>query len=115
MKTIIAGSRDIIDYDFVKGVIDSCPWEITEVVSGTARGVDMMGERWAKKNGIPVTRMPADWQTFGRSAGPKRNERMAVYADAVVLIWNGISRGTGNMLEHASAYGLTIHCKRYTP
>jgi len=113
MKTIIAGSRDIIDYDFVKDVINSCPWEITEVVSGGATGVDTLGEKWAGEKGIAVRKFPAEWDKWGRSAGPLRNTQMADYADALVLVWDGISQGSGHMLEIALKRGLTLHCRKY--
>jgi len=43
-KLIIAGSRDINDYDFLKQCIYDLDLEITEVVCGMCRsGVDMLG------------------------------------------------------------------------
>jgi hypothetical protein len=45
---------------------------VTKVVSGTP-GVDALGEQWAERHGIPVTRFPADWKRYGRRAGPTRN------------------------------------------
>lgn len=47
MKVIVAGSRTITNYERVKQVIAEFPFLITEIVSGGARGVDQMGERWA--------------------------------------------------------------------
>ncbi len=51
-------------------------------------------------NNIPVKEMPADWNRYGNSAGPMRNRQMAEYADAAVIIWDGYSRGTRNMVEN---------------
>jgi predicted Rossmann fold nucleotide-binding protein DprA/Smf involved in DNA uptake len=62
MRTIIAGSREITDYALIeRGMID-VPFNVTEVVSGGARGVDTLGERWARENGIPIKIFPADWK-----------------------------------------------------
>ena len=47
MKVIIAGSRDITDYSLVCRAISESKFDITEVISGTARGVDTLGEKWA--------------------------------------------------------------------
>lgn len=100
MKLIIAGSRDIILLDHVKTAIEYSGFQnITEVVSGTARGVDTLGEEWAYINKIPVKMFPADWQQFGNRAGPIRNREMARYGDALVAVWDGISSGTKNMIQ----------------
>jgi len=82
--------------------------EVTEVVSGTARGVDQGGELWASVQGRPVKRFPADWDTYGKSAGHRRNAEMAKYADALVAIWDGKSRGTANMISEARKRGLVV-------
>lgn len=102
MKVIIAGSRDINDYLLVAKTIESSGWkdQITEVVSGCATGVDTLGEQWARANNIPIKEMPANWSLHGNSAGPRRNRSMAEYADAAIVIWDGKSRGTRNMIEN---------------
>lgn len=110
MKTIIAGSRDNIEYQDVLSAMEECPWssEITEVVSGKARGVDTMGEQWAKENNIPIQEFPADWKKFGKSAGPRRNEEMGDYADALVAVWDGGSKGTKHMIDYSKNKGLKV-------
>lgn len=100
MKVIIAGTRSVKDYGLVVQAVQRSGYDITEVVSGCATGVDWLGEQWARANGIPVKEMPADWNTYGKSAGPQRNRAMAEYADAAVIIWDGESRGTRNMIEN---------------
>lgn len=108
MKTIIAGSRAITDYRAVKRAIrDSC-YTVAEVVSGGASGVDILGEKWARAHSIPVKRFPADWELHGKSAGPIRNKEMANYADALIAIWDGKSRGTANMIQLARKSNLPI-------
>ena len=109
MKTIIAGSRHIDDYQALKETMSKVGWEITEVVSGGCRGVDQMGEEWAEENGIPVKTFVADWATYGRIAGELRNRRMAEYADALVILWDGKSPGASCMMREASKAGIRIH------
>lgn len=108
MKTIIAGPRDYEDYVSLLVAIHASGFKITEVVSGRARGVDTMGERWAKENGIPIKMFPADWNKFGKSAGPKRNKQMAEYADAAIVLWDGVGRGSGSMARIAKALRLKL-------
>ena len=100
MKVIIAGTRSVDDYKLVVEAIQRSGYNITEVVSGCATGIDRLGEQWARANNIPIKEMPADWSRFGNSAGPMRNRQMAEYADAAVIIWDGESRGTRNMIEN---------------
>ena len=101
MKVIIAGSRNIEDYKLVVDTIKRSGYSITEVVSGCAVGIDTLGEQWATANDIPIKRFPAQWHQYGpKRAGPIRNKEMAEYADAAVIIWDGESRGTRNMIEN---------------
>lgn len=111
MRTIIAGSRDIEDYDLVREAIQESGFEITEVVCGKARGVDTLGERWAKEKGIHVAYHPADWEKHGKAAGPIRNRQMAQNADALIAVHDGISPGTRNMIEEARKRGLKVYIK----
>lgn len=110
MKVIIAGSRDIADYSVVEhAVIKSGFEEITEVVSGCARGVDFLGEQWALNNNIPIRSFPAEWAMFGKSAGYIRNGKMAQYADALIAVWDGKSKGTKNMIDLARERNLQVY------
>lgn len=107
MKTIIAGSRSIMSYEKVAGIIDTYHEikKITEVVSGGAQGVDTLGEVWAERNGIPVKQFLAEWDVYGRSAGYRRNEEMGNYADYLLAIWDGNSRGTKHMIDYMKERG----------
>ena len=109
MRTIIAGSRSVKHYEVVRKAIRDSGFEITKVVSGGALGADKLGEEWARDNQIPVQRFPADWTRHGKSAGPLRNIQMAENADALIAIWDGVSRGTKHMIEAAAQRGLMVH------
>lgn len=109
MKVIVAGGRDFNDFDVVANAIVESKFIITEIVSGCAAGVDTLGEIYAAENDIPVKKFPADWKKNGRSAGPIRNGQMAEYADALVAVWDGVSRGTKNMIDQATARGRQVH------
>jgi YspA, cpYpsA-related SLOG family len=109
---IIAGSRDIYDYAYLCACITSLDIQITKIISGGARGVDSLGERYARDNSIPLLIMRADWDRFGRSAGYKRNEQMAELGQVLIALWDGQSRGTMHMINIAKARGLTVHVFR---
>jgi predicted Rossmann fold nucleotide-binding protein DprA/Smf involved in DNA uptake len=104
VRTIIAGSRSIRDIMLVYSAMDLAETAgiiPTVVLSGTAAGVDEDGERWAMRRGIPVERYPADWDTYGRSAGFRRNELMVSKAEAVVVLWDGESKGAAHTVRMA--------------
>jgi len=117
MKVIIAGSRDFDDYSLLRDYCDHILSQkgATEVVSGTARGADQLGERYAKERGYFIQRFPADWNAYGKAAGYIRNRKMAEYADALIAFWDGKSRGTLNMISLAKECGLQIRIKHIQP
>jgi len=112
MKTIIAGSRWIKDYALIDQAMASAV-EIgilpTEICCGEAEGVDELGGLWAIADDLPITKFPARWKLYGKRAGPIRNQHMAKYADAAVIIWDGKSPGTKNMIYWAKKW----HLKTY--
>lgn len=113
MHIIIAGCRDFNDYSVVeKEVMDFIGKVIgkteIEIISGGATGADTLGERFAKEHNLSLKIVPADWKTYGRSAGPRRNEQMARMAGTLVAFWDGKSRGTKNMVDTAKKLGLRV-------
>ena len=115
MRVIIAGSRNYIDeQDFMERMnslsMKHSFWlrHATEIVSGTARGADQLGEKWARLMDLPIKEFPADWAKYGRRAGHIRNAEMAKYADGLIAFWNGVSPGTASMINLAKAEGLRI-------
>ena len=113
MKVIVAGGRDFKDYKLLKETLDSFQQEygsITEVVSGTAKGVDKLGEKYANENNIPIKRFVPDWEGLGKKAGHVRNRQMGDYAKEhngmLVAFWDKHSRGTKGMINYAKRIGL---------
>ncbi|MEW6505502.1 MAG: DUF2493 domain-containing protein [Chloroflexota bacterium] len=98
MKVIIAGSRWIADIALIMEAIDQSGYVIDEIVSGGAKGPDTLAIQTAQRQGIRCRVFPADWGKHGRAAGPIRNRQMAEYADALIAIWDGVSKGTGHMI-----------------
>jgi ABC-type enterochelin transport system substrate-binding protein len=116
MKLIIAGSRTFTDYKKLCQICDNILQNQNniEIVSGAYyRGADKLGEMYAKERGYKITRFPADWKRFRRAAGPKRNQQMANYADALIAFWDGKSKGTLNMIQLAKSSGLKVRICYY--
>ena len=110
VRTIIAGSRKRIFRSDVDEALENCPFEsqILSVVWGMAPGVDTMGFKWATERNIPTVPYPADWDRFRKRAGFIRNQQMAENADALVVVWDGKSRGSKDMLQRAERMGLRV-------
>jgi len=115
MKVIIAGSRHIFDRAFLDRAIALSPFEITTVVCGCARGIDRCGAEWAYDRELPVDHFPANWDKYGIGAGPIRNRQMADHADAAIVIWDGKSRGSKNMIEEMQKRNKPVHVVIYEP
>jgi hypothetical protein len=115
MKVIIAGSRGITDEHLIFNAIKESGFEITEVVSGGAAGVDKFGEKYANRNDIPLKIFLADWEKKKASAGIIRNAEMANYAEALIAVWDGKSKGTKNMIEIAGRKGLLVFVEVVEP
>lgn len=114
IKLIIAGGRDYNDYNFFKEKTAAYISEIqngepVQIVSGGANGVDKMGEIFAKENNLDLIVFQADWNKFGRGAGPQRNKQMADYGTHLLSYWNGESRGTKSMISLAEKKGVKVN------
>ncbi len=114
-RVIVAGSRDFHDYSIVEEKLDYLfsNRKPDSIVCGGARGADELGAEYAKKHGIKVDLFPADWDTYGKSAGYIRNTEMAKNAEALVAFWDGKSRGTAHIIETAKAHGLAVRVIKY--
>lgn len=119
IRVIVAGTRDFNDFFSVEKILMGY-FELhqlhradVEIVSGGARGADKLGEKFANKYGCKLTKFPADWEYYGKSAGYIRNEQMAKYASesngVLFAFWNGVSKGTKHMIELAGKYNLDVN------
>ena len=110
MKIIIAGSRNFNDYQKLHKFCDNILQDQTniEIVSGTYKGADQLGEHYAAEKGFPITQFPPDWKRYRKAAGYKRNEQMAAFADTLIAFWDGKSKGTKHMVDLAKSSNLKI-------
>ena len=104
MKLLIAGSRSITDFDLSEYI----PPETDLIISGGAGGVDTLAERYADAHRISKVIIRPKYELYGRAAPLKRNEEMVDMADAVLVIWDGKSRGTKYTVEYAKKRGKAV-------
>ena len=119
IKIIVAGGRDFNDYELLKEALDlllmfyiELGYEIV-IISGTAKGADKLGERYAKERNYKLIRMPADWDKYGKAAGYRRNVDMANIANACVCFWDGQSKGTNHMITIAKNKNIDLRIIYY--
>ena len=114
MKLIIAGGRSLgnrLESEFIEDLV--MEFDIghpDEVISGGCSGIDFLRENYCISNAnAKLTKFPTDWDKYGKAAGPIRNREMAKYGDALLLIWDGKSRGSANMKLEMEKLGKPIY------
>lgn len=117
-KLIVAGGRDFNNFElFQKELLSLVQNEYKDkavsLVSGMARGADMMTYNFARSVGAQCYAMAADWNKYGKSAGYRRNSDMGRFADALLVFWDGKSKGTSNMIQVMNDMGKPVHLVRY--
>jgi hypothetical protein len=109
---VVFGSRSVFSFRVVQQcLIEAIKYfslnkKDLKIISGGSIGVDKSVERFAKEQKIPFEEFPAQWNTYGKSAGFRRNEFMANIADFACAIWDGKSNGTKHMIDTCSRLGI---------
>ena len=108
MKILVTGDRMLQNYQMVETIIAYI--DPTVVVHGGARGADTLAAEAARTIGATVKKYRADWNEYGRAAGPIRNQQMIddehtteEPIDMCVAFHDRIktSRGTKDMVRRA--------------
>ena len=110
MKILVCGGRDYTDKALVYATLDQL--KPTHIVNGGATGADWFGLCYARDKGLPYSTYMADWKTYGKAAGPIRNQEMLdkEKPDMVVGFFGGT--GTKDMIDRAQRAGInTTHIK----
>jgi len=115
-RLVIGGCRDFNDYVYFKEQVDYLIQNIRKeyeiiILSGCCRGVDEMAEIYAKENNFKVELHPANWNQYGKYAGPKRNEEMVLCSDFVIAFWDFKSKGTKSLIEFSRKHNKPIKIK----
>lgn len=99
MKIAVIGSRSFNDYELLQKTLKQYQPEC--IVSGGAKGADVLAERYAKENNINLLVFKPEWGRYGKIAGIKRNELIINNSDMVIAFWDGVSKGTKSSIDIA--------------
>ena len=111
MKVAVIGSKGLTVRELGKYL----PAEVTEIVSGGARGVDTSAREYAVAKGIKLTEFLPEYGKYGRSAPLRRNITIIEYADLVLAFWDGKSRGTKFVMDECRRRGVSLQIFVRTP
>jgi predicted Rossmann fold nucleotide-binding protein DprA/Smf involved in DNA uptake len=100
MKIAIVGSRSFQDYGLLLETM--ARHKPSAIVSGGAKGADILAERYAREIDIDCIVFKPDWKRYGRAAGPKRNKQIVEASDLIIAFWDGKSRGTYSTITLAT-------------
>jgi hypothetical protein len=107
VRLLICGDRDWSGGDVIREIIARFQPDV--IIEGEARGADTLARLAGENLGIEVLRFPADWDTYGKAAGPIRNSQMLREGKPDVIIgfhYNiNESKGTRDMLTRAKKAG----------
>lgn len=104
MKLLIVGSRSIHDFDLSGHV----PENTELIISGGAQGIDALAEQYADQHKISKLIVRPQYHLYGKAAPIIRNEKMVELADAVLVVWDGVSRGTMSTIRYAEKKGRVL-------
>lgn len=105
LRVIVCGGRDYKDWATLHRVLDAV-WP-NEIIEGGAAGADEMARYWAKGHDVMWITVEAEWEIYGRAAGPRRNAAMLILQPDLVIAFPG-GRGTDNMIQQALRKGVPV-------
>lgn len=116
-RILVCGSRDYDNYPKIYNTLKSymtlssldSMYKVV-VIEGECKGADLLAKKAALKLGYDVLAYPAEWDKYGKAAGPIRNAQMLTEGkpDLVLVFHPNISKskGTLNMINLTKKAGI---------
>src|SRR5882672_9623290 len=104
MRIIVCGGRDYHNRKVVFDALDRLHrlHGVDFLIEGGHRnGADWLARQWRSQRGVSGDTYPADWNRYGRAAGPIRNRSMAENGDADGCVAFPGGSGTADMVLQA--------------
>lgn len=108
-KILCCGCRDWDSWDLIRNKMKDLSKD-TIIIEGDARGADKMCGWIAEQLGLTVLKFPADWDKYGKAAGPIRNQQMIDKGKPTeaIAFWDGVSRGTSDMINRLKKANIPV-------
>lgn len=110
MRVLVCGGREFSDMLKMTSVLfrPVRDKEYTHLICGGAAGADSLAIKFAEICSIPITVYYANWLEQGKSAGPKRNQKMLDEGKPDLVIAFPGGRGTADMVRRAEKAGIKV-------
>lgn len=115
MRLLVCGDRNFDNWKLLCSEMEKIIISIEvnddlTIIEGEAKGADFLARVWAIYEQHPFEAYPADWNKFGKAAGPIRNKQMLDEGkpDKVLAFLKKGSIGTANMIKQAQAAGVPV-------
>lgn len=101
MRVLICGGRNFAERDVLFTLLDRIKDADLMICNGGAPGADSLSTKWAEQEKVPHFVFHAKWNTYGKSAGPIRNQKMIdEFKPQLVIAFPG-NTGTTDMIRKA--------------
>jgi hypothetical protein len=113
---IVTGTKYFDDYSLLKHKLDNFLKDLLPnvvIVSGESEGVETLAEKYAVERDLDICSFPIKWSEYGKKAALIRNDVMYNFADACLILWDGVSKDTGYSVGAAKKYGIDYKIIRY--
>src|SRR5262245_51068724 len=107
-RVLVCGGRDFTDMRWLTRVLDELEPKPTIIIQGGARGADYLAWKWATERIVPCQEYRAEWEKYGRAAGPRRNLRMLAEGRPQLIVAFPGGPGTADMVRRAKAAGVPV-------
>lgn len=109
-RVLVCGGRDYADERAVWTALSLSHegGNIDEIIEGGAPGADTLARCWARQYGVLIRTFLAEWNRYGKAAGPRRNARMLAEGRPHYVIAFPGGRGTENMIGLSISAGIPV-------
>lgn len=119
-NVIVCGGRNYKNKENVYSILDTVNENIKnnkeffqnntelKIINGGANGADLLSKLWAKDREVQLEVFLADWNAYGKFAGPLRNKLMFESSKPEIIIAFNGGKGTKNMIELALDDGYAL-------
>lgn len=115
MRVLVCGGRDLDPlkvshylYDLFEKLLTDEGISVNVIIHGDAKGADKGARLLAEILDIFQLPFPADWNGYGKRAGPIRNRKMLTEANPDIVVAFPGGSGTADMVSIAEEAGVRL-------